>query len=232
MASPRLPLSRLIRRPRLGQTHQTRQTSTTPPGRPHLEQQQPPQQHDPHALLSKPTWSIRALLPPSTTTTTTPTQPHPPQEPPLTPPQLHHLLNLSALPHPPTPSLTTHMLTTLHAQLHFVRDIQRVPTANIPPLSAIRDETAAGQREAKIGLETAGVAAALRAEEVRGRCRRPRRRRGEQGGDGGGIEGVEDWDVLGGAGERVGRYFVVRSGKGDGVVRGADAEGRAVKGEE
>ncbi|EAQ83916.1 hypothetical protein CHGG_10320 [Chaetomium globosum CBS 148.51] len=117
----------------------------------------------------------------------------------------------------------------------------RVPTDGVPPLSAIRDETAAGRREATIGLGTAGVAAALRAEEVRGRCQRPRRRRegqekkregGDGGGGGGGIEGVEDWDVLGGAGERVGRYFVVRSGKGDGVVGDADAEGRMVKGEE
>jgi hypothetical protein len=101
-----------------------------------------------------------------------------------------------------------------------VRDIQRVNTDNIPPLSAIRDETAAGQREATIGLANVAVAAALREEEVHGRCRRPRRRRGQgaQGAQGErnekGIEGVEDWDVLGGAGETVGRYFVVRSGKG------------------
>ena len=219
MANPRLPLSRLTRRLRLSQS---RQTSTTPPGQP---QQQPQPQHNPHALLSKPTWSIRTLLPPSTTTSaspsSTPTTTPQPQEPPLTPPQLHHLLNLSALPPPPTPTSTTALLSTLHAQLHFVRDIQQVNTDGIPPLSAIRDETAAGQREATIGLADAQVAAALGEEEVHGRCRRPRRRGGQggqgerkEGEGGGGIEGVEDWDVLGGAGERVGRYFVVRSGKG------------------
>ncbi|KAK3293371.1 uncharacterized protein B0H64DRAFT_211480 [Chaetomium fimeti] len=213
MASPRLPLSRLTGGLRLSQI-QTRKSSTAPPTGPQ------PQQHDPHALLSKPTWSIRALLPPSSpssTTTTTPSQP-----PQITPPQLTHLLRLSALPQPTTPTETSHMLATLHAQLHFVRDMQQVNTDGVEPLAAIRDETVAGQREATVGVAT--VRAALEAEETHGRCRRPRRRRGaaaaahekkEDDAGGGGIEGVEDWDVLGGAGERVGRYFVVRSRKGD-----------------
>ncbi|KAH6848401.1 hypothetical protein B0I37DRAFT_163645, partial [Chaetomium sp. MPI-CAGE-AT-0009] len=146
---------------------------------------------------------------------------------PLTPTQLSHLLRLSALPLPTTATETTEMLATLHAQLHFVRDMQRVNTDGVAPLAAIRDETAAGQREATIGVAT--VRAALEEEEVYGRCRRPRRRRGAQKKEEGGIEGVEDWDVLGGAGEKVGRYFVVRSGKGDAIAGDAVVEEREVK---
>jgi hypothetical protein len=108
------------------------------------------------------------------------------------------------------------MLATLRAQLHFVRAIQRVDTRGVAPLQAIRDETAAGLREASITLAT--VRDALAREEVVGRCRRPRRPRREDGGSGEGVVGAEEesWDVLGCAQEKVGRYFVVRSGKGDG----------------
>lgn len=101
------------------------------------------------------------------------------------------------------------MLSTLHAQLHFVRAIQQVDTQGIKPLYAIRDETRAGLAEASIGLGTGAIREALAGEEAAGRCQRPRRRRSneEKG------AGEAGWDVLGQAQEKVGRYFVVRSGK-------------------
>ncbi|KAK4120000.1 hypothetical protein N657DRAFT_532767, partial [Parathielavia appendiculata] len=131
----------------------------------------------------------------------------------ITPQTLSHLLRLSALPEPSTPAESSAMLQTLHAQLHFVRDIQRVDTTGVEPLSSIRDETPEGIREATVALAT--LQHALAEEEVYGRCKRPRRMRSK--GTGGGAvrkveEGVEDWDVLGCAAETVGRYFVVRSG--------------------
>ncbi|KAL2197250.1 hypothetical protein P885DRAFT_69115 [Corynascus similis CBS 632.67] len=233
MASPCRSLSRLTSRLLSLQIRQSSSQSLP---------QRPPQ-HDPYALLSKPTWSIRTLLPPpssssSSSSTTTTQQQQQDEEPPIvTPDQLAHLLRLSALPQPPD-SLspeekrlqTRRMLADLDAQLHFVRDIQRVNTEGVDPLPSIRDETAAGLREAAVTVETLGRA--LAEEEVVGRCRRPRRRRGNTSGGssatrthtgkGGGqlkpIEGVEDWDVLGTAAETVGRYFVVRSGTGGGAA--------------
>jgi len=94
-----------------------------------------------------------------------------------------------------------------------VRDIQKVDTEGVEPLVAIRDETEEGIREVTIGVEQ--LKEALAKEVVVGRNRRPRRRTGDVV-DG---RGVEDWDVLGTAGEKVegptGRFFVVRSGKGE-----------------
>ncbi|KAK4130910.1 hypothetical protein BT67DRAFT_389656, partial [Trichocladium antarcticum] len=146
--------------------------------------------------------------------------PPPPETTTITPALLTHLHNLSALPPPTTPSATATILATLHAQLHFVQSIRTVDTAGVPPLHSIRDETAAGLAEATIS--TATLRDALAAEETYGKHRRPRRRQGQgqprKGGAGDaakGIEGVEDWDVLGNAGQKAGRYFVVRSGKGE-----------------
>jgi len=131
------------------------------------------------------------------------------------------------------------MLATLSSQLHFVRAIQGVDTADVAPLHAIRDETAQGLREQTIGL--AGLREALDAEDIVGHARRPRRRRSETRQmrnpnsdvleEGGTITGTdaareqrsaqkqktvpseeENWDVLAGASETAGgRYFVVRS---------------------
>ncbi|KAK0740582.1 hypothetical protein B0T18DRAFT_431869 [Schizothecium vesticola] len=102
------------------------------------------------------------------------------------------------------------MLSTLRAQLHFVRAIQQVDTSGVEPLYAIRDETRAGRAEASIGLGTEAILDALAGEEAAGRCGRPRRRRDvSEGGKGAG----GGWDVLGQAKERAGKYFVVRSGK-------------------
>jgi Asp-tRNA(Asn)/Glu-tRNA(Gln) amidotransferase C subunit len=156
---------------------------------------------DINALLSKPTWSVRSLLP----------DPNAPPSEEITPAKLHHLLRLSALPLPTIPKEEAEMLKTLHSQLHFVKDIQKVDTEGVEPLQSIRDETKEGVKDITIGMEE--LKEAFEKEEIKGRNRRPRRRRVEVVD----TNGVADWDVLGTAGEKVelagGQYFVVRSGK-------------------
>ncbi|KAJ8067007.1 hypothetical protein OCU04_004386 [Sclerotinia nivalis] len=154
-------------------------------------------------LLSKPTWSVRSLLP----------SPHEKPAEEITVKQLHHLCRLSALPLPKTPAEEKKLLDTLHLQLHFLRDIQKVDTDGIEPLRSIRDETLEAEALETIGLETEEIKAALKKEEYEGRNKRPRRRTD-------GVidtKGVEDWNVTGTATETVefggGKYFVVRSGK-------------------
>ncbi|KAK4238907.1 hypothetical protein C8A03DRAFT_33021 [Achaetomium macrosporum] len=208
MTAARPPLSRLARQrlplSRLSTRHHSSSAAPSPQPRPH---------HDPYALLSQPTWSIRSLLPPTPSSNTPSASPNSAPEEEITPAQLSHLLRLSALPQPSSPEETSRMLATLHAQLHFVRDIQRVNTDGVEPLYSIRDETAEGMREATITVDT--LKSALADEEVYGRCKRPRRRRtGDQKKGAVDGNGVEDWDVLGCASEKVGRYFVVRSGSG------------------
>jgi Asp-tRNA(Asn)/Glu-tRNA(Gln) amidotransferase C subunit len=153
------------------------------------------------ALLSKPTWSVRSLLP----------DPNSPPSEEIAPTKLHHLLRLSALPLPTSPEEEAEMLKTLHSQLHFVKDIQKVDTEGVEPLQSIRDETEEGAKDITIGMNE--LKEAFEKEEIKGRNRRPRRRRVEVVN----TNGVEDWDVLGTAGEKVelagGQYFVVRSGK-------------------
>lgn len=100
------------------------------------------------------------------------------------------------------------MLQTLSSQLHFVKEIQKADTAGVKPLQSLRDETAEGERAAELGLEA--LREALEAEEVRGKFHRRIRRKQEESS---GKEGAE-WDVLGTAGRRTGRFFVVDGGKG------------------
>lgn len=99
------------------------------------------------------------------------------------------------------------MLTTLSSQLHFVQEIQKADTTGVKPLQSLRDETAAGEREAELGMEA--LKEAMAAEEVRGSFHRRIRRRREGNGS-----GEEGWDVLATAGKRTGRFFVVEGGKG------------------
>jgi len=148
-------------------------------------------------LLSTPTWSVRSLLP--STSTSTPTIP---------PKQLHHLLRLSALPQPSSPAAEASMIRTLESQLHFVRAIQQVDTTGVEPLRSIRDETVAGLAEATISVER--LKEALEGEETWGHCRRPRRRRDIPVD----TAGSENWEALGTASRTAGRYFVVKSSKG------------------
>lgn len=63
--------------------------------------------------------------------------------------------------------------------------------------------------EIRIDLKT--LEGALAEEDIVGHCRRPRRRKPEEMKEK--KNEVEDWDVLGCAEQKVGRYFVVRSGK-------------------
>ncbi|KAF1360000.1 hypothetical protein EJ07DRAFT_47299, partial [Lizonia empirigonia] len=147
-------------------------------------------------LLAEPTWSVESLLPPKTRA---------PDAPQISSKQLHHLLRLSALPLPETPEQEQKMLDTLAAQLHFVGEIQRVDTTGVKPLRAIRDETKAAEQEQTIGLDT--LKEALAKEEVVGKWHR-RIQRDTTPVD---AKDVEDWDVLGSAEKKAGKYFVVES---------------------
>ncbi|KAI1460759.1 hypothetical protein F4805DRAFT_341685 [Annulohypoxylon moriforme] len=164
----------------------------------------PPQ--DLESILSKPTWSVRSLLPSSASKSTT-------DSPTITRQTLQHLLRLSALPPPKSAGEESKMLSTLESQLQFVRAIREVDTTGVEPLRAIRDETAQGMREQTIGLDQ--LKEALAKEDVIGHARRPRRRRAEKLAGKGGQKAEEDWDVLGGTSETAGRYFVVRTGSTD-----------------
>lgn len=147
-------------------------------------------------LLQKPTWSVDSLLPPETPQ---------PDAPKVSSTQLHHLLRLSALPLPETPEEEVKMLETLSAQLHFVGEIQQVDTSGVVPLRAIRDETLANEEDQAITLES--LKDALAQEEVIGKHYRRVKRKTDP------IDAkeVEDWDVLGNADRKVGKYFVVES---------------------
>jgi Asp-tRNA(Asn)/Glu-tRNA(Gln) amidotransferase C subunit len=147
-------------------------------------------------LLAEPTWSVESLLPPKA---------QPLDAPQITSQQLHHLLRLSALPPPKNAGQEKKMLETLAAQLHFVGKIQEVDTTGIEPLRAIRDETAAAEAEQTITLET--LADALKNEKVIG----THYQRIQRDTTPVGAKDVEDWDVLGSAQRKAGKYFVVES---------------------
>ena len=147
-------------------------------------------------LLAEPTWSVESLLPPKTRA---------PDAPQVTSQQLHHLLRLSARPPPETPEQEKKMLDTLAAQLHFVGKIQEVDTTGVKPLRAIRDETAAAEEEQKITLET--LKDALSKEKVVGRHHKRLQRDTTPVN----AKEVEEWDVLGSAERKAGKYFVVES---------------------
>ena len=150
------------------------------------------------AMLEKPTWSVRTLLPEANSSAT----------PTVTPKQLHHLLRLSALRPPKNEQEEAKMLKTLESQIHFVREIQKVDTTGIDPLRAIRDETAEGTEEQTIKL--ADLQEYLDAEEVVGRNGRIKRRSKED------LEAkaAEDWDPFAmSEGKKIGKYFFVRKEK-------------------
>ncbi|KAF2036293.1 hypothetical protein EK21DRAFT_52285 [Setomelanomma holmii] len=147
-------------------------------------------------LLAEPTWSVESLLPPKTRA---------PDAPQITSQQLHHLLRLSALPPPASPEEEQKMLDTLAAQLHFVGKIQEVNTTGVEPLRAIRDETLAADEAQTITIAT--LADALKSEKVIG-THYKRIQRDTTPVD---ATNVEDWDVLGSAERKAGKYFVVES---------------------
>jgi hypothetical protein len=99
------------------------------------------------------------------------------------------------------------MLETLDSQLHFVRQIQKLKTDGIAPLKSIRDESASADSECEIGYEELKGAPGI---EGVSRGSSPARQRSAVSEA---SQETEDWDVLGQARRRVGRYFVVETGK-------------------
>lgn len=97
------------------------------------------------------------------------------------------------------------MLDTLAAQLHFVGKIQEVDTTGVEPLRAIRDETKAAEQEQTITVAT--LADAFAKEKVIGQHYKRIQRDTTQVD----AKDVEDWDVLGSAQRKAGKYFVVES---------------------
>lgn len=150
-------------------------------------------------MLSTPQWSIKALLPSEKQIDAISE---------VTPKQLHHLLRLSALPPPATPEEEAKMLRDLKSQLYFVKEIQKVDTTGIAPLCSIRDETAAAKKEIEISMDT--LKEAFAREEVVGKHHKRIRRRKDLQLD---ARGAEDWDVLGQASKKVGKFFVVEGGQ-------------------
>lgn len=93
-----------------------------------------------------------------------------------------------------------------------MRSIQSVDATGVEPLRSLRDETVEGQREAEVGMSE--MREALDGEEVRGQWhRRVRRKRVQESGVG---DRGREWDVLGQAGRKTGRYFVVEGGRKEG----------------
>ena len=88
------------------------------------------------AALSKPSWSVRSLLPSNSNDIQ-----DSPEASEITPAKLHHLLKLAALPPPSSPKEEAGLIKTLLDQLHFVKDVQSVDTTGVSPLQMIRDET-------------------------------------------------------------------------------------------
>jgi Asp-tRNA(Asn)/Glu-tRNA(Gln) amidotransferase C subunit len=148
-------------------------------------------------LLSKPTWSVASLLPRASDADSNE----------VSSKQLRHLLKLSALPPPKDDTEEAKTLKTLSSQLHFVQEIQKASTKGVQPLQSLRDETAQGEQEAELGLEA--LKEALAAEDVRGKFHpRIRRRR-----DAAQATKKDERNILGTAGKKTGRYFVVEGGK-------------------
>lgn len=147
-------------------------------------------------LFTKPTWSVESLLPPKTSELDAPK---------ISSKQLHHLLRLSALPFPESPDEEKKMMDTLLAQLHFVGQMRQLDTTGVKHLRAIRDETAAAEMEQTIILDT--LKEALARETVIGK----HHKRIQKDPDPVDAKDVEDWDVLGSAERKAGKYFLVES---------------------
>lgn len=97
------------------------------------------------------------------------------------------------------------MMNTLADQLHFVGKIQQVDTTGVEPLRAMRDETEDAENEQAVSVQS--LQEALSKEKVVGKYHK-RIQRDTTPVD---AKDVEDWDVLGSAQRKVGKYFVVES---------------------
>ncbi|KAJ5089739.1 hypothetical protein N7532_008423 [Penicillium argentinense] len=151
------------------------------------------------SILSEPSWSVRSLLPDSTSQSAKPS---------ITPKQLRHLLRLSALPQPASPEEEKTMLETLESQIHFVKEMQSVDTTGVEPLRSIRDESPAAVKEMSIGLDR--LKDALAKEQATGRRKRVQRLKPEDNGQ----PEVMGWNgnALSSASKTKGPYFVVETG--------------------
>ncbi|KAI9658433.1 MAG: hypothetical protein M1829_006788 [Trizodia sp. TS-e1964] len=149
-------------------------------------------------ILSKPSWSVKSLIPTASQLEDSPR---------VSSKELHHLLRLSALNPPKTEDEEEKMITTLSAQLHFVRQIQSVNTDGIDPLTSIRDETIESEKENAITFES--LKGAFAKEETKGKRKRIQKRKDLP------IEAKpdEDWDVLEQSSRSLGRFFVVNCEK-------------------
>lgn len=152
-------------------------------------------------ILSKPTWSVASLLPSATNQADVPS--------PITSAQLHHLLRLSALPPPASTEEEKSMMSTLAAQLHFVKEMQKVNTTGVEPLRAIRDETLQAEKEQEITLDT--LSDAMAQEEVVGKFYRRIRRKPDLAKPN---RQPDHWDPLQHSQKKSGKFFVVNSSKG------------------
>ncbi|CRG88916.1 hypothetical protein PISL3812_05951 [Talaromyces islandicus] len=150
------------------------------------------------ALLDKPTWSVRSLIPSNDALENTPS---------VSPEKLRHLLRLSALPEPVDEAEEASMLKILESQIHFVREIQRVDAKDVPPLRAIRDESQEAMEESTIGLQQ--LKDALAKEKVVGRRNKIQRVETENDT----TPDSDQWDgnALGAATKSIGKYFVVQN---------------------
>lgn len=148
-------------------------------------------------FLATASWSAKSLLPDDTQVANA-TE--------VKGPELRHLLRLSALPEPASAAEETKMLRHLHSQLYFVRQLQSVDTRNVRPLQSLRDESPMAKKENELGLEA--MKTALGAEEAVGKYHRRIRRKNL---DDPQAKQAEEWDVLGQAKTKAGRFFVVES---------------------
>lgn len=100
------------------------------------------------------------------------------------------------------------MLRTLESQIHFVKEVQRVDTAGITPLRAIRDESPEATKESSIGLDD--LKEALSKERSIGRSKKIQRVQSEKNTSPDG----DAWDgnALGSASRTMGKYFYVDLG--------------------
>lgn len=147
------------------------------------------------SLLSTPAWSVRTLLPKTTTASSSETDTTE-----ITPAKLHHLLRLSALPPPSSPAQEAQLLKSLHDHLHFVRAIQSVDTAGVKPLVRIEDEV---DREELSWEDVAGAEERLEKEGVPDR-------------------GTVQWEPLKQAKRTAGDFFVVQEAKEEAEERNGE----------
>ncbi|KAF2834597.1 hypothetical protein M501DRAFT_1009055 [Patellaria atrata CBS 101060] len=152
------------------------------------------------ALLSKPSWSVRLLLPTADSQNN--------DVPAITSDHLHHLLRLSALPFPQSADEEAKMANTLESQLHFVKEIRQVNTKDIQPLRSIRDETVKAEKEIEIVLSSLQNTI-TEEDKVSALPGRERKKRVVTNA----TQEAEYWNVIGSADRKSGKYFIVDSAK-------------------